>query len=790
MSLKPKVALSQEFLLNLANLPSAIHSKVLKWAIRFQSDPTAAGINYEKINTARDPNLRSVRIDQDWRGIVFKPAQGDVYVLLHVGHHDDAYKWAENRKLAINPVTGAMQLVILQDVVEAIPAPAPQSATLAAVSSPGMFDPWNDRDLVSLGVPEDLLPRVRTLRSEADLDTLQPSLPIEAYEGLFLVAAGDTVDQVLRARETRVDRPIDTTDFSESLETPESQARFVIVDGEDELTAIMNAPLAQWRVFLHPTQRALATGDRSGPVRVLGGAGTGKTVLAMHRAKWLAENRTPEGKKVLFTTFTRNLAFDIEENLNSFCPQSTMMKIEVRNLDAWVHGFLRAQKYEHTIVYNRQKDASDAWQRALAVKDPTIGLPDSFYEEELDQVILAQGITSRDDYRVARRAGRGVVLTRGKRDTIWPVFEEYRAQLASRKLKEVDDAYRDAAALLAKGGGRNKPEYSAIVVDETQDFGPQALRLLRAMIPAGANDLFFVGDGHQRIYTRNRAAMSRCGIEIRGRSRKLYLNYRTTEEIRRRAVSLLEGCEIDDLDEGRDENRRYKSLSHGTPPLVVNEPTLEAAMTRTFGVVKEWDAAGSPERTTCVVAATRAIRDNCEQVFRGKGMTTHVVEANKKDALDASAVRFSTMHRAKGLEFDQVLVVAPKEFLGLPAETLNERRLLYVSLTRAKRAAALVTYGDPTESTINGGLRLTGVDPGSQDDRMSHRRLVCLIDGGGKLAIWGRDGNARNIDAVREAGFPCLVSGVWRDPEPWAVKYGHTHWLEESGVLTVTNDRR
>lgn len=692
MSLKPKVALSQEFLLNLASLPSATHSKVLKWAIRFQSDPTAPGINYEKINKARDPNLRSVRIDQDWRGIVFKPAQGDVYVLLYVGHHDDAYHWAENRKLAINPVTGAMQLVVLQDAAEAAPVPSLHTAAPAAGVSPGLFDPWSDRELLSLGVPEDILSRVRLVKSEDELDMLQPSLPVEGYEGLFLVAAGDTVDQVVRARETRVDRPIDTADFSGSLETPESQARFVVVDGEDELTAIMNAPLAQWRVFLHPTQRTLATGDRSGPVRVLGGAGTGKTVLAMHRTKWLAENRTPEGKRVLFTTFTRNLAFDIEENLNSLCPAATMKKIEVRNLDAWVQGFLRAQKYEHTIVYNRQQNASDAWQRALAVKDATLGLPDRFYEEELDQVILAQGVTSKDEYRVARRAGRGVVLTRRKRDAIWPVFEEYRAQLASRKLKEVDDAYRDTAALLSKGRGTTESSYSAIVVDETQDFGPQALRLLRAMIPAGTNDLFFVGDGHQRIYSRNRAAMSRCGIEIRGRSRKLYLNYRTTEEIRRRAVSLLEGCDIDDLDEGHDENRRYKSLSHGVPPIVVTEPTLDAAMIRAGDLVGEWAAAGSRATTTCVVAPTRAIRDNAEKVFRAKGMSTQIVEASKKDTSDASAVRFSTMHRAKGLEFDYVLVLASDRFLGPPADTLDERRLLYVAMTRARRAAALIMF--------------------------------------------------------------------------------------------------
>src|SRR3954469_1495134 len=161
MSLKPKVALSQDFLLNLASLPATTHSKVLKWAIRFQSDPTSPGINYEKINKARDQNLRSVRIDQDWRGIIFKPTKGDVYVLLHVAHHDDAYHWAQNRKLAINPVTGAMQLVVLQDAEETVPEPTQKTSPAATATAPGLFDPWSDRELLSVGVPEDLLPRIR-----------------------------------------------------------------------------------------------------------------------------------------------------------------------------------------------------------------------------------------------------------------------------------------------------------------------------------------------------------------------------------------------------------------------------------------------------------------------------------------------------------------------------------------------------------------------------------------------------------------------------------------------------
>lgn len=706
MSLKPTVALSQDFLLNLADLPSGIHSKVMKWAIRFQSDPTASAINYEKIKAARDQNLRSVRIDQDWRGIVFKPDQGDVYVLLYVGHHDDAYRWAENKKLTINPVTGAMQLVVLQAAEEAPTEQAPVPVAPAAVAGPGLFDPWQDRELVSLGVPEELLPQVRAIRAEADLDAIQLSLPVEAYEGLFLVAAGDSISSVLTGRETRVDQPIDTTNFAGALSAPESQSRFVVVDGESELTAIMNAPLEQWRVFLHPTQRKLANGDRSGPVRVLGGAGTGKTVLAMHRAKWLAENRTPEGKKVLFTTFTKNLAFDIEEHLTSFCSLETTKKIEVKNLDAWVHGFLRSQKYEHTLVYNRRKDALEAWHRALAVKDASLALTDEFYEEELDQVVLAQGVSNRDEYRAARRTGRGVVLTRTKRDAIWPVFEEYRAQLASRKLKEVDDAYRDAAALLAQQG-LAETNYSAVVVDETQDFGPQALRLLRAIVPAAANDLFFVGDGHQRIYGRNRAAMSRCGIEIRGRSRKLYLNYRTTEEIRRRAVALLEGCEIDDLDDGRDDNSRYKSLSRGAEPMVAGVATLEEALAKAQEVVKGWAAQESRASISCVVAHSRAVRDAAEKSFRTLGMATQMIEPNKRDTSEPGAIRFSTMHRAKGLEFDQVLVIAPEDHLGPPGETLNQRRLLYVALTRAKRGAALVAYGVPADqSKMNLGARV------------------------------------------------------------------------------------
>ncbi|CAM5796918.1 UvrD-helicase domain-containing protein [Rhizobacter fulvus] len=698
MSLKPKVALSQDFLLQLSKVPASVHSKVMKWAIQFQSDPTSPGINYENINGARDANLKSVRLDRDWRGIVFKPSSGDVYVLLYVDHHDDAYRWAENRKLAINPVTGAMQLVVVESVAaveapSAPPTPVGQSSQEQKVDLQlPLFGGLGDRELLSLGVPEEMLPEVRVLSSEQQLDGLQSRLPVEGYEGLFLVAAGDTVSQVLNARETRVDRKVDTADFAAALVTPESQSRFVIVSDDEAMLAIMNAPLAQWRVFLHPTQHKLASGDRSGPVRVLGGAGTGKTVLAMHRAKWVAENRTPDGKKVLFTTFTKNLASDIEQNLRTLCGSATLAKLEVRNLDAWVHGFMRSRKLEHRIVYDRKQDAAlQAWQAAMAVRDTTLDLPDNFYELELEQVVLAQGITTRDQYRTARRTGRESVLSRAKRDAVWPVFEEYRGQLSSRKLKEVDDAYREVADLLL-AEDKQAAEYSAIVIDETQDFGPQALRLLRAMIPSGSNDLFFVGDGHQRIYSRHRAAMSKCGIDIRGRARKLYLNYRTTDEIRRQAVALLEGCEVDDLDDGHDETRRYKSLSHGPEPSVVAADGLEAAAVQVIAFIKDFrQGKGDSEApSVCVIASSEKNREAFAKQVQGAGLScvTITAQANYSDSRDV--VHFATMHRAKGLEFDAVVVVAPESFFGAPEETGNQRKLMYVALTRAKRAAALV----------------------------------------------------------------------------------------------------
>jgi superfamily I DNA/RNA helicase len=210
-------------------------------------------------------------------------------------------------------------------------------------------------------------------------------------------------------------------------------------------------------------------------------------------------------------------------------------------------------------------------------------------------------------------------------------------------------------------------------------------------MPAGNNDLFFVGDGHQRIYARNRAAMSKCGIDIRGRSRKLYLNYRTTDEIRKQAVALLEGCEIDNLDDGHDETKRYKSLSHGPTPLMVTFKGIEQATEKALELSRNWltQAGESGSTSTCLIAYSKDVRDSSAKVFAKAGLKTALIDENHNLSSSGETIYFSTMHRAKGLEFDQVIVISPSEYLGDPLETDSKRKLIYVALTRAKKDAAL-----------------------------------------------------------------------------------------------------
>ena len=887
MTGRPRMAMSSDFLDAYARLPRAQQRGVRSLISRFNADPTASGLSYERIRAARDPAMRSLRIDQGYRAIALKPERGGVHMLLWADRHDDACAWAARHECRIHPETGALQVYaprtdlpahgargqesegggppgrrdgpnaaafgqsadtpgtppgaprLPADVPAApsaiqgapadiagrppaapgqrpggpvhAPGPAPEPSAAMPGSPtdgadgaaapdvpPPAFRALKDRELARLGVPPAMLAEVRAVRGEADLDAMQARLPVEACEALFLYLAGETCERLILEREAPAE-PVDTEDFAKALERDESRARFVVVEDEMELEAMLNAPLERWRVFLHPSQRRLVERRWNGPVRVLGGAGTGKTVVAMHRARRLARNllaprvrsgpgaadaagasepscapgfrnapeasdtrsapgardtaalseapatrgapggapdtpaapetrnprSTPEpAGRILFTTFTRNLAADIEHDLRAICTPEEMECIEVTNLDRWVVCFLRRRRYRFRIVYDRRRDAGEAWQRALDSKPPDLDLPDAFYDDEWEQVVQANGVTTRDEYLRAPRTGRGVRLGRGARARVWPVFEEYRVQLAERGLKEVDDACRDAAALLTaerererardrdrgQGEGRSAPDYAAVVVDEAQDMGAPAWRLIRAIAPEGPDDLFITGDGHQRIHGRSRVVLGRCGIDVRGRARKLRLNYRTTEQTRRWAARLLAGRAIDDLDGGADDGRDVRSLTEGPAPILKRFASRKEQAKYVSGYLEGLRDGGEPLRGVCIVARTGRERDAIAAELAEEGLNSVTLEAGAIDDADAEDVRLATMHRVKGLEFDRVVIASMNDGLvPLPAaleergdaveresaET-GERALVHVAATRAKREVLVLGFGRPS----------------------------------------------------------------------------------------------
>jgi hypothetical protein len=686
-----KIAISDDFLKAFAGIPRDRQQAVIQFLSKFRHNPTSAGINYEKIRDAADDGMRSVRIDQNYRGIVLKPAQGNVYCLLWIDKHDEAYEWARRHRISIHPELGSIQVFEAhQYAAEAAPAQAAPDALFAGLK---------DRELVRLGVPEEALPIVRSTRDEADLDRLQSGLPTEAYEALFMYAAGESYDDLIRERETPT--TVDTADFAVALDRDVTRRHFVVLTDDQDLEALLASPLAAWRVFLHPSQRKLINRDWNGPVRVLGGAGTGKTVVAMHRAVWLARHfKDSPGTPVLFTTFTRTLADDIRAQLAEIATPAERARIEVVNIDQWALNLLRRYGWRPTPLYDEGR-RRELWRRALTRAPDTLQQAESFYRAEFERVVLPAGCQSADDYVQTPRTGRGVPLSRAQKRDIWPVFAEYRAQLLAANLREPEEAFRDAVTRL-----RQEPlalGIKAIVVDEAQDLSAAALELLRAAVPEGANDLFVVGDAHQRIY-RHKVVLSRVGIRITGRSRRLRINYRTTDEIRRWAVAQLANCTIDDLDGQPDTLMGYKSLTHGEAPLLLTSESRAEERKALLDALTKLDASGVARRNTCLVVRRNEDVNEYADWLRSEGFDVLVLTREVGDDDERAGMRIATMHRVKGLEFDAVVVagyVGAERYAdmfagdgdaGVLVDTLtSERSLLHVAATRAKYALVVST---------------------------------------------------------------------------------------------------
>ena len=707
---------------SLRKLPDKVAIRFMDLMTKYMSDPAANGLNLETVEGAKDSSIKSLRVDQGYRAIAFEVGRDIMFV--HVNEHDKAYRWAGNRRIKLDPDTNRIRVVEELDVtvVEAEPESADEPRLFAAVA---------DKRLKALGVPAEELPAVRALASIDGLEAAEEGFDPLTYQILYALAAGYSDEEVYALtgvpEETEADpetSPADLT-FDQMIETEESRQTIFIPEDEKELRRVFEEGLEGWRVFLHPDQRKLAYRDYNGPAMVRGGAGTGKTVVAMHRAKHLADqieqDLTRAGQRVLLTTFTTSLAQDIEANLRTLCPEhleARPPRIEVINLDRWVSQFLKRKSFAREVAFfgEARERLDQVWREVFDDHELPEGLSEPFVRAEWAQIVQAKGLMDQRAYLKVSRAGRGTPLDRRKRAALWDIFADYRARAVSEGLAEPDDAYREAIEILSSEAP-NLP-YAAVIVDEAQDMGEQAFRLIRAIVPESpkgdSNSLFIVGDAHQRIYGR-RASMAGCGINVRGRSKRLRLNYRTTQEIRSWAVSVLEGVSVDDLDAGSDTLKGYVSLLHGVSPDLVGCTSEIEELKGVSTWVRSLPSESVRLSDIGILCARRADVDRVSAALLSDGIETVVLQAGADDR-SVPGVRITTMHRAKGLEFFAVAIPFLSESAFPPPGALKSavdaadredivtqyRSLLHVAATRAKKALR-VSWSGKVSGLVSSG---------------------------------------------------------------------------------------
>lgn len=697
-------------------------------------------------------------------------ALGDMVVLLWAGDEGSAATWAGDHRCEVNPHTGELQVYFanLAGAAAMTVAPAPdatvprvrpeaveepaeqgeegkekveeaaegkvasQTAPSEAKAEEGastdsketaaapLFAALTDADLMELGLPDELLADLRKLTSAEEFEACRTHFPQPVFEALTWLLQGESRESVLEAygEAARRARRAELARTAADTATGLDPSHFHVVTSDEELRDILERPLEEWRVFLHPSQREIVEKAWYGPVRVTGGAGTGKTVVALHRARHLV--RLPDWKpkdKVLFTTFTKNLALDLAVQLKTLCSKIEANRIQVVNIDAWLATFVRQNGGGREVAYPGAPGSPYelCWEAALERRPTSIDLPESFYRSEWEEVVLPNHCMSSRDYFQAPRAGRGQALSRAQRRDIWPVFEEMRAQLQLRDLMTVEDACDFAERVIREAHPSGL--YRAVIADEIQDFKPDMLKLLRALALDVSKletpiegDLFLVGDPHQRIYVKP-VAFSSCGIQIRGRSKKLRVNYRTTDEIRKTAESVYARGAVDDMEGGTAEKTGYASLRHGAAPEVFAADSFDAEC--------DWIAdrakalAHDPKAPLdysemCVVLRTRSDVARYEEALRNRGIQVCSLTAESADDPELPGLRTATMHRVKGLEFKAVFVAGMNEGVfplpapkgaDAPARRHHERlekALFYVSASRASQRLFFSASGKPS----------------------------------------------------------------------------------------------
>ncbi|MFF5180694.1 UvrD-helicase domain-containing protein [Micromonospora sp. NPDC000316] len=705
----PQLAFANTFWQSYDVLEKPVRAGVRKAMEKFQQLSIAElhadkGLHLESVNNARDPRMRTIRITDFWRGVVLAPDDGsDTFLLLNVVPHDDAYNWAAKRLYTVNTATRALEVrnvVAIEQLTPALEKAAAEAPTL-------LFARHSNTVLRDLGIDDQVLRAVRTITDRSQLDAFGRLLPEDQFEVLQYLAEGFTPDEVY-CDVVAERRPADATpEPSESLAVAiaNTKSRIALVSRPDELAEILDKPFAAWRVFLHPLQRRVAYRvSYNGPAQVTGGPGTGKTVVALHRVKHLL-SRKPDSR-VLLTTHTNALAATLRENLALLLgDEQQLTRVEVTTVNAFANRAVRTLGGRVSTPIG-DVDERQVWRRVC--RRLTLPWTEQFLAQEFRHVILARDVQSRDEYRTANRRGRGVALGLRQRDRVWDAVEMFQKELVAAGAQTHLQICARAAQLLGDAD-RSEHGYQHVVVDEAQDLHPAQWRVLRAAVAAGSDDLFITGDPHQRIYD-SRVSLNALGISVAGRSSRLRVNYRSTEEILTWSTGVLGGSRIEDLDgDGDDSLTGYRSLLHGKRPHAAGYPTSQAEIAALVGRVGEWLEQGVAAGEIAVCARFNTTLGDVQAALAAAGVPS--VRVRDQPGADVDGVRLATMHAMKGLEFRCVAVVGltaravpfakevtPAEVDPMQHESdlLRERCLLFVASTRAREALHVSWSGTPS----------------------------------------------------------------------------------------------
>ena len=681
--------IADTFTSRLGKLPNEHQKAVKTTAFDLQTNPSHPSLSLHRLSGTRDPNFWSARVNSDLRIIIHQTYDG--MTLCYVDHHEEAYRWAERRKLVPHPTTGAAQLVELREVIQEIPVLSYVTVERSTPPKHPLFENIPDEQLLGYGVPPEWLADVRIADEDSVLD-LATHLPSEAGEALLELAVGKTPQPSLPA-----------PDGADPFDHPDALRRFRVMRNIEELQEALECPWEKWTIFLHPAQLGLVERDYNGPARVSGSAGTGKTVVALHRAAYLAKSN-PEAR-ILLTTFSGALANLLKTKLHRLMHKELEPNgiTKVGSLDSV--GLSLYKNFFGPPNLAKHETIRRLIEESCSLEGTKFSL--TFLTAEWERVIDAWQLASWEDYRDIARIGRYRRLSGSQRQALWPVFERVRSGLGERGLVTMAEVFGRLTCGLKQ---QEQPIFDHVVVDEAQDVSVAQLKFLAVLAGGRPNGLFFAGDLGQRIFQQP-FSWKELGVDVRGRSQTLRINYRTSHQIRMQADRLLDP-EMSDVDGNVEDRQGTVSIFNGPRPSIqaFNDEEMERAK------VSEWLNAKVFEHLSpseiCVFVRSEDQLDRAVEAIKRTGMMYAVLDDDMKVRDDCLTV--GTMHLAKGLEFRAVVVMAcDAEVIPLQSrvesiadeadleEIYNtERHLLYVACTRA-RDNLLVTGVKPISEFLD-----------------------------------------------------------------------------------------